>query len=126
VLTRLGQEVGAVAAAEGIRTEAFDGFDPAAFRPDTAQTAIDRSFDDMVAHNRRSTKSHSGIWRDLAIRKRQTEVQALLGPIVEAANRHGLQVPLTSRLIVLIQEIEAGRRALAPQNLDALAGGDRP
>ena len=91
VLTRLGQEVGAVAAAEGVRTEAFDGFDPAAFRPDAAQSAIDTSFADMVAHNRKSAKSHSGIWRDLAVRKRKTEVVAQLGPIVEVAARHGVR-----------------------------------
>ena len=37
----------------------------------------------MVAHNRRSAKSHSGIWRDLAIRKRKTEADAQILPIVE-------------------------------------------
>lgn len=126
VLTRLGQEIGAVAQAEGIVTEAFDGFNPTAFRPGALRQAIDMSFDDMVAHNRRSTKTHSGIWRDLAIRKRQTEVLAQLGPIVEAADRHGMQVPLTARLIRLIQEIEAGQRSLALENLAALAkGGNR-
>ena len=126
VLTGLGQEIGAVAQAEGIVTEAFDGFSPAAFRPGALRQAIERSFDDMVAHNRRSTKTHSGIWRDLAIRKRQTEVLAQLGPIVEAADRHGMQVPLTARLIALIQQIEAGQRSLALENLAALAkGGNR-
>ena len=33
VLTRLALEVGAVAAAENIRLEPFDGFDPGAFQP---------------------------------------------------------------------------------------------
>ena len=121
VLTRLGQETGAVAAAEGIRTEAFDGFDPAAFRPDATQAAIDTSFNDMVAHNRRSAKSHSGIWRDLAIRKRQTEVVAQLGPIIAVAARHGVPTPLTAQLITLIQDIEAGRRELTLANLAVLA-----
>ena len=121
VLTRLGQEVGAVAAAEGVRTEAFDGFDPAAFRPDAAQSAIDTSFADMVAHNRKSAKSHSGIWRDLAVRKRKTEVLAQLGPIVEVAARHGVATPLTARLITLIQDIEQGSRALSLDNLAVLA-----
>lgn len=120
VLTRLGQEVGLVAAAEGLRTEAFDGFDPAAFRPGAPQALIDASFDDMVAHNRKSAKSHSGIWRDLAIRKRKTEVLAQLGPITEVAARRAIPVPLTARLITLIQEIEDGRRALAFDNLQAL------
>ena len=126
VLTKLGQEIGSVALAERIVTEAFDGFDPAAFCPGALRQTIDGSFDDMVAHNRRSTKTHSGVWRDLAIRKRQTEVLAQLGPIVEIANRHGLQVPLTVRLISLIQEIEAGQRGLSNANLSALAkGGNR-
>ena len=43
------------------------------------RAAAERSFDGMVAHNRRSAKSHSGIWRDLAVRKRKTEVDAQLG-----------------------------------------------
>lgn len=121
VLTRLGQEVGAVAAAEGIRTEAFDGFDPAAFRPGASQTLIDTSFNDMVVHNRKSAKSHSGIWRDLAIRKRKTEVLAQLGPIVEVAARHGFRTPLTAHLITLIQDIENGQRDLTMDNLAVLA-----
>ena len=121
VLTRLGQEVGRVAAAEGVRTEGFDGFAPAAFAPDAPQAALDRSFAEMVAHNRRSAKTHSGIWRDLAIRKRRTEVEAQLGPIAEAAHRNGLPTPLTRRLIEMIMEIESGTRALSAGNLAELA-----
>lgn len=125
VLTRLGQEVGAVAAAEGISTEAFDGFDPAAFRPDASQALIDTSFTDMVAHNRKSAKSHSGIWRDLAIRKRKTEILAQLGPIVEVAARHGIPTPLTAHLITLIQDIENGQRDLTMDNLAVLATAEK-
>ena len=121
VLTRLGQETGAVAAAEGITTEAFDGFDPAAFRPKASQAAIDKSFSDMVVHNRKSTKSHSGIWRDLAVRKRKTEVVAQLGAILAVAARHGVPAPLTARLITLIQDIENGQRDLSLDNLAVLA-----
>ena len=125
VLTRLGQEVGRVAAAQQVRTEGFDGFDPAAFAPDAPKALIDTSFADMVAHNRRSAKSHSGIWRDLAIRKRQTEVLAQLGPIVAAGRVAGVPVPLTARAIELVQDIEAGRRGLVMENLGVLALADR-
>lgn len=121
ILTSLAQEVGAVAAAENVKTEAFDGFDPTAFSPNAAQQALDTSFSDMVAHNRRSTKSHSGIWRDLAIRKRKTEVVAQLGPIVAAGQSHGIPTPLTRQLITMIEEIEAGTRPLSLQNLMELA-----
>ncbi|MEZ5777019.1 MAG: 2-dehydropantoate 2-reductase [Paracoccaceae bacterium] len=121
LLTRLGQEVGRVAAAEGVRTEAFNGFDPAAFMPDAAQSVIDRSFDEMVAHNRRSAKTHSGIWRDLAIRKRKTEAEAQLGPIIETGRKHGVPTPLTARLIEMVTAVEAGKRPLAAENLAELA-----
>lgn len=121
LLARLGQEVGRVAAAEGVRTEGFDGFAPSAFAPDAPRAALDRSFAEMVAHNRRSTKTHSGIWRDLAIRKRKTEVEAQLGPIAEAAQRNGIPTPLTRRLIDMIMEIERGKRALSAENLAELA-----
>ena len=121
VLTRLGQEVGRVAAAQAIATEGFDGFDPRAFQPGAPQSALDRSFAEMVAHNRTSAKSHSGIWRDLAIRKRKTEAEAQLGPIVAAGRRAGIATPLTARLIAMVAEIESGTRALDRKNLAELA-----
>ncbi|WP_432757192.1 ketopantoate reductase family protein [Consotaella aegiceratis] len=121
VLTGLAREVGAVAAAAGISLEAFDGFDPHAFLPDAPAERTQCSFDDMVAHNRRSTKSHSGIWRDLAVRKRKTEVDAQLGPIAEFGERHGVPTPITGRLIAMIHEIEDGRRPLDGGNLETLA-----
>jgi 2-dehydropantoate 2-reductase len=119
-LTNLAQEIGTVAKAKGIRPEAFDGFDPAAFMPGAPSDAIDRSFADMVAHNRRSAKTHSGIWRDLAIRKRRTECEPQLGPIVEAGRRLGIPTPLTERLIALIHDLEAGNRSFSRNNIDLL------
>jgi 2-dehydropantoate 2-reductase len=121
VLAALALEVGTVAKANGIKPEAFDGFDPSVFAPGSAPEATERSFDDMVAHNRRSTKSHSGIWRDLAIRKRKTEVDAQILPIIEIGHRLGLPTPLTSRTVAMIHEIEDGQRPLSLANLDELA-----
>ncbi|MDB5585366.1 MAG: 2-dehydropantoate 2-reductase [Devosia sp.] len=121
VLTDLGREVGAVAKAEGIVTEAFNGFDPGAFVPGASQAQVDGSFDDMVAHNRKSTKSHSGIWRDLAVRKRQTEAQDQLGPIVAFGKKNNVPTPLTARLIEMIREMETGQRTFSPDNMVTLA-----
>jgi len=121
VLTALAREVGSVAAAEGIDTEGFDGFDPGAFAPGAENARLMQSFDDMVAHNRRSAKSHSGIWRDLAVRRRPTEVDALLGAVVDHGRANGVDTTLCARLIAVIHEIELGRRALGPDNLAALA-----
>jgi 2-dehydropantoate 2-reductase len=120
ILTALAAEIVAVTDALGIRSEGFNGFDPAAFRPGAPAGAADRSFDAMEAHNRRSAKSHSGIWRDLAVRKRKTEVDPQIGPIVEEAARLGSAAPITATLIGLIHDVEEGRRPLALQTLDAL------
>ena len=63
----------------------------ASIRPPTCprrpRGAAERSLDELVAHNRRSAKTHSGIWRDLAVRKRPTEVDAQLGIVVDARRR---------------------------------------
>jgi 2-dehydropantoate 2-reductase len=113
----LAREILAVAAARGVRPEAFDGFDPAAYLPDAPAGSADRSLEALVAHNRKSAKTHSGIWRDLAVRKRPTEVDAQLGIVARLGNEAGVQTPLTTKLVELIHDVERGSR---PQSLDTL------
>ena len=117
----LAREILAVAAARGVTPEAFDGFDPSAYLPQAPPGAAARSLDDLVTHNRRSAKTHSGIWRDLAVRKRPTEVDAQLGIVVTLGKEAGVATPLTARLVELIHEIENGARAQSAETLDALA-----
>jgi 2-dehydropantoate 2-reductase len=114
----LAREILAVARARDVRPESFDGFDPSAYLSTAPTGSAERSLDALVAHNRRSAKSHSGIWRDLAVRKRPTEVDAQLGIVVTLGAEAGVSTPLTARLVELIHEIERGTRALS---LDALA-----
>ena len=116
----IGQEVLRVAQAQNIRPEAFNGFDPNAFLPATPLDVSLRSLEEMVAHNRRSAKTHSGIWRDLAVRKRKTEADAQLGPIIEAGVRVGVPTPLTARVKELIHDIEEDKRPQSTDNLDVL------
>lgn len=117
----IAREILAVADARGVRPEPFDGFDPNAYRADAPGGLAERSLDALVAHNRKSAKTHSGIWRDLAVRKRPTEVDAQLGIIVELGRDAGVSTPLTARLVALIHEIERDERPLALDNLTALA-----
>jgi 2-dehydropantoate 2-reductase len=117
----LAREILAVAEARGVRTEAFDGFDPEAYLDTAPAGAAERSLDALVAHNRRSAKSHSGIWRDLAVRKRPTEVDAQLGIVVSLGADASVPTPLTARLVELIHEIEEGARPQSLDTLDALA-----
>jgi 2-dehydropantoate 2-reductase len=121
----LAREVLAVAAARGVTPEAFNGFDPVAYLPSAPAGAAEQSLNDLVAFNRRSAKTHSGIWRDLAVRKRPTEVDAQLG-IVVTLGREAATTPLLSRLVQLIHDIESGVRVQSLAALDVLAATQKP
>jgi 2-dehydropantoate 2-reductase len=75
----------------------------------------------MVRHNRASAKSHSGIWRDIAVRKRKTEIDAQIAIIARIAREAGVKTPLIERLVDLIHDVEDGRRPQDWSTLDALA-----
>jgi len=85
----------------------FDGFDP---------DDLEGSLAPLVAFNRRSAKTHSGIYRDLMVRHRPTEVRAHIGD---------LKGPMLRRVVELITEIEQGRRTCERANLDLLAAYER-
>jgi 2-dehydropantoate 2-reductase len=113
----LGGEVHAVAARIGVGQRGFNGFDPAAFAPDATEDQARRSVDAMVAFNRPNAKTHSGIWRDLAIRKRRTEVDVQVLPVVEIGAAHGVDCPKCRKLTEMIHEIEDGERTMTDDNL---------
>jgi 2-dehydropantoate 2-reductase len=119
VYAALGHEVMRLAAAEGVAPLGFNGFDPVAFlRADSA--GIDASLDRMVAHNRKTAKTHSGIWRDLAVRRRKTEVDAQMGIMLGIAESHGMRMPVLARMVDLIHDLEEGRRAQSDDLPDLL------
>lgn len=120
VYIELARETLRVAAAQGVQSEAFNGFDPLAFLPDAPDDLALRSLDAMVVFNRGSAKTHSGIWRDLAVRKRPTEVDAQVGTVVQIAREARIPVPLLARLVELIHAVEQGERSQDNQLLEAL------
>jgi 2-dehydropantoate 2-reductase len=121
LMADLASEVVRVALANGVSPLGFDGFEPEAVVSSDAGV-VDASFDRLIEIRHRDEKTHSGVWRDLAVRKRRTEVDAHFLPIVHDAARHGIQVPLLRRMIEMIHEIEDGQRELALGNLDELSG----
>jgi 2-dehydropantoate 2-reductase len=103
VFVQLAREV---LAAAPVPIEPFDGFDA---------EDLDGSIDRLVEFNRRSAKTHSGIYRDLMVRRRRTE-KAILADI---------DGPLLRRTLELIEEIEEGRRTCEVPNLELLAAYQR-
>ncbi|MGA9774558.1 MAG: amidase family protein [Candidatus Dormiibacterota bacterium] len=96
-----------VLAQSPVRPEGFDGFDP-----DDLEGSLER----LADFNRRSAKSHSGIYRDLMVRKRPTEVGGQLGE---------LRGPLTEHTAAIIRSIERGERTCEVANLELLAALER-
>ncbi len=120
----------AVADKAGVRIEPFDEFDPAWYRAALAGDtgARERAMTAIAVHYRAHTKTKTGIWRDLAVRKRKTEVDGQLGMLAAKGETLGIAMPLTRRLIELIRDLEDGRRQMDWANLEplaALAGGGR-
>jgi Asp-tRNA(Asn)/Glu-tRNA(Gln) amidotransferase A subunit family amidase/ketopantoate reductase len=93
-----------------VRPVPLDGFDP-----DDLEGSLVR----LAEFNRGSAKTHSGIYRDLAVLHRPTEVTAILGGLVSDG------APLISRIIELVTAIERGHRVCERANLDLLAAYER-
>ena len=100
VMIAVAQEVLAQAP---VKVESFDGFDPA---------DLDGSLDRLAAFNRNSAKKYSGIYRDLVVRRRKTEIDEVLRDI---------NGPIFTRVAAMIHDIEQGRRVNERANLDELA-----
>ena len=120
VLLGMIQEVLAAAKAEGASPKPFNGFEPAAFLAND-KAGIAQSLDALRAYNAVSTKTHSGVWRDLVKRKRQTDVVAQLNPVRTVARQHGVATPLIDQLIELVEDVETGRRQVGAKTFAALS-----
>ena len=123
VMHALVAEIYAVAAAEGVTLEPFDAFDPLPYAGDD-DVAKERATDALVAWLRTQAKDRSGIWRDIAVRRRPTEVPTHYRPVLAAAARHGIPVPGLERLVAQIGELESGA-AMDEARIAALAGALR-
>ena len=114
----LAHELLAVAEAEGVAPVSFDDFDLAAFRPEDPTEAAWQCLLTVAKGIGPNAKPHSGMWRDLAVHKRRTELDAQLVPIVALGRKHGLPCHLLDRVCMMIHEVETGARV---QSDDALS-----
>ena len=116
----LAAEVYAVASAEQVTLEAFDAYDPRPYA-DGDENAKHDATDKLVAWLRTQAKDRSGIWRDIAVRHRPTEVPVHYAPVLDRARRHGIETPGIERLLWHIGELEAGA-AMGQDRLDDVEG----
>ncbi len=123
ILLALFREGVEVAEADGVKLEYLDEhhFNPPELvraSPEEALPVFGRMADDFEGH----VKVYSGPWRDVAVRKRPTEVDYIIGPIVQKGVEHGVPTPLNDKLVELIKEVERGERVQDDANLWELEG----
>ena len=123
MLVQLVAEGMAVAAAAGVRLEAFDEYDPALYHKAAGgdRASLAEAMAAVSRFYRGHTKVKTGVWRDLAVRRRKTEVDSQLGVVAARGRRLGVPTPLTMSVIAMIHDLEEGRRAMGWANLEELA-----
>lgn len=116
----LGREVGAVAAARGVKSLGFGDFDPNVFAPGAPEGPQIETIAWLADYTSKTAKTHSGIWRDLAVRKRKTEGGPQIGIISTLGREVGVATPALETLVALIRDIEDGRRPMSSDTLKVL------
>lgn len=104
VLLAVAAESIALARAQGIPMFAFDGWDPNAVGDSRAEAQM---MDALARVMRANSKVRSGIWRDLAVHRRKTEVDEFL-PLFALADRLGVAMPLSRLMVDIIHDLEQG------------------
>jgi 2-dehydropantoate 2-reductase len=119
LIVNTANEVLQVAVKKGIVPEGFDDWEPRVIlskEPDQ----IRKQLSILTARLRNYTKTRTGIWRDLAVRKRKTEVPEQLNPVILEGEKSGFEMPITTKIVNMIQEIEQGTRQMQTENLGDL------
>ena len=117
VLTAAVREAVSIADAYGVRLEPFEPFEPDLFRDPIDRGGVDAFYDRVAARFRSRVKQHTGIWRDLRVRRRKTEVEWLTGEVVRRGLQRGRAAPVNAAMVGMIAEIERGEREQSWDNL---------
>lgn len=115
----LAKEVYEVAVACGVQPMSVAGLDPEAFL-NSSDEGVAASLKRISDRRVGSSKIHSGFYRDMAVRRRKTEVDELLVPVVQRGEEHNVPTPLVSHLVRIVHEIENGSREIGPENMAEL------
>ena len=104
------------------RVEPIGGFEPEKFAPrEDAEARADETLMGLADAWRGAIKQHMGIWRDLKVNKRKTEVDMLVGQIVAVGREHGIPTLINAATLEVIHEIEADERGMEWENLEEIS-----
>jgi 2-dehydropantoate 2-reductase len=102
--------------------ERIGEFDPNLFAPGPeAPARREAALRELADAMRGGIKQHMGIWRDLKIKKRKTEVDMQTAVIISKGQEVGIPTPVNAAILRIVHEIEAGRRDMGWDNLQEAA-----
>lgn len=114
------EEAYLVASTQAQPLEPIGEFEPNAFAPGQ-HTVAEASLNALADAMRRSPKQHMGIWRDLRVKRRKTEVDMQVAAIVDKGREIGVPTPVNAAVLDLIHAIEDGTHGMEWENLQLIA-----
>ncbi len=114
------EEAYLVASTQAQPLEPIGEFEPNAFAPGQ-RAAAEASIDALADAMRRSPKQHMGIWRDLKIKHRKTEVDMQVAALVGKGRELGIPTPINAAVLDLIHAIEDGAQGMEWTNFQTIA-----
>jgi 2-dehydropantoate 2-reductase len=111
-----------VARTQTEKVEPIGGFDPEAFAPGACRNKrADGALDALADAWRHSLKQHMGIWRDLRVKRRKTEVDEQVARVVATGGEERVPVPVNEAVLGVVHDIEEGRRGMGWENLEEIS-----
>jgi 2-dehydropantoate 2-reductase len=103
------------------RVEPIGGFEPEKFAPGEGwEVRANETLMALADAWRNSIKQHMGIWRDLRVKRRKTEVNMQVGQIVATGREYGVPIPVNAAVMEIVHEIEGGEREMGWENLEEI------
>ncbi len=100
------------------RVEPIGEFEPEKFAPgDRMEERADETLAALADAWRDAIKQHMGIWRDLKVKRRKTEVDMQVGQIVTTGRKWNVPTPVNAAVLEVVHEIESGKRGMDWSNL---------
>lgn len=120
-MLELAREVFAISDALELRLEGFDAFIPDDYRKTASASTVDDAFDSLCEWLAGQTKTRSGIWRDINVRRRPTEVPAHYEPVLRIAEEHRIAVPRLQAMVEVIGELERDDAVMGDHLMERIA-----
>ena len=116
ITIRLGEESARVGLALGLRVPSFAGFAPERWA-DAAKPEVYREIDESMAGKSGGGRNWRASMAQDVIKGRRTEIDYMNGYVVDQGREKGVPTPVSSAVVQIVREIDAGTRKPSPDNI---------